>query len=77
MKIYELLRSAESFLSLIDKNDVKISDVRYLDMFADWKRLREEGHKYEFIVHYLSTQYDISPSSVERITRRLNQDLRI
>lgn len=77
MKIYELLRSAESFLVLIDKNEVRIGDVRYLDMFADWQRLRGEGHKYEFIVHYLSTQYDISPSTVERITRRLNQELRI
>lgn len=77
MKIYELLRSAESFLSLIDKNEVKIADVRYLDMFSDWQRLRKEGHKYEFIIHYLSTQYEISPSTVERTTRRLNQELKI
>lgn len=77
MKIYELLKGAESICTLLDANGCKCSDVRYLAMYADWVRLRAEGHKYDFIVHYLSTQYEISKSSVERITRRLGQDVKM
>lgn len=77
MKIYDLLCVSESVCKMLDANNIKASDVRYLGMFEDWERLRKEGHKYDFIIHYLSTQYEISPSSVERITRRLNRDMKI
>lgn len=77
MKIYDLLHLSESVCKMLDVNNIKASDVRYLKMFEDWARLRKEGHKYDFIIHYLSTQYEISPSSVERITRRLNRDVKI
>lgn len=77
MKVYELLKGTESVCTLLDSNGCKCSDVRNLQMFEDWVRLRKEGHKYDFIVHYLSTQYEVSLSSVERITRRLNQDVKM
>lgn len=77
MKIYDLLRLSESVCKTLDMNNIKATDARYLRMYEDWVRMRKEGHKYDFIVHYLSTQYEISPSTVERITRRLNRDARL
>lgn len=75
MSIYELLKSAASVCNTLEQNGANASDVRYLSMYEDWVRLRNEGHKYDFIVHYLSTQYDISRSSVERITRRMSREV--
>lgn len=74
-KAVEVLRVARSICELLAGNDIKASDVRYLDMYDDWCRLRGEGHKFRYIVYYLSTQYDLSESNLLRIVRRMDKEV--
>ena len=45
MKQYELMKSAESVLKVLAKNNIDIKDVERLKMYEDYARLKSEGHK--------------------------------
>lgn len=75
MKAIDILTCAESVCRILGRNDIDPKDVRYIDLFRDWVRMKMEGHKYQYIVYYLSTEYDVSETSVYRIVKRLEKDI--
>lgn len=76
MTQYDLLRTAESLLNILTANDVDAKDVKYLDLYEDFVRLKDEGHKVCYIVYYLSQQYECSEATVYRVVKRMAQDIR-
>lgn len=72
---YEFLKMCESVCHTLDTNGIPPSDVRYLKMYADWVRMRAEGHKYAYIAYYLTTQYGVSETSLYRIVKRMEKQL--
>lgn len=77
MKVIDVLVMAESLCRLLADNNIDPTDVRYIELYRDWVRMRAEGHKYSYIVYYLSIQYDVSESSVNRIVKRMNKEINI
>lgn len=75
MKAIDILTCAESVCGILGRNDIDPKDVRYIDLYRDWVRMKKEGHKYQYIVYYLSTEYDVSETSVYRIVKRLEKDI--
>ncbi len=75
MKIYELLEVMRSGLESMAANGIEARDIRYLDMFREYIRLKGEGHKYIYIVHYLSQQYDVSEVTVYRVVKKFNKSM--
>ena len=75
MKQYELMKSAESILKLLAKNNIDIKDVERLRMYEDYARLKREGHKMTYIVYYLTEQYSIGAATVYRVAKRMEQDV--
>lgn len=76
MTQYELLRTAESLLNILDANDVDAKDVKYLGLYHDFVRLKKEGHKIGYVVYYLSQQYECSEATVYRVVKRMAQDIK-
>lgn len=76
MTQYELLRMAESLLTILAANDVDAKDVKYLEMYRDFVRLKKEGHKIGYVVYYLSQQYECSEATVYRVVKRMAQDIK-
>lgn len=76
MTQYDLLRTAESLLTILTVNDIDARDVKYLDLYKDFVRLKEEGHKVGYVVYYLSQQYECSEATVYRVVKRMTQDIR-
>lgn len=76
MTQYDLLRTAESLLTILTANDVDAKDVKYLELYEDFVRLKDEGHKVGYIVYYLSQQYECSEATVYRVVKRMAQDIR-
>lgn len=76
MTQYELLRMAESLLTILAANDVDAKDVKYLGLYRDFVRLKKEGHKIGYVVYYLSQQYECSEATVYRVVKRMTQDIR-
>lgn len=77
MKAVDVLRMAESICHTLADNDIEAKDVRNIQMYDEWKRMRSEGHKYSYIIYYLTTQYDISESGIMRIVKRLDKDIEL
>lgn len=71
MTRYELIKSAESILSICDTAGIAPSEARYLAVYEDWQRLTKEGHKKVWILAYLAQQYNISEATVKRIARKM------
>lgn len=77
MRAIDVLRANESFCRLMTENDIEPSDVLSIRMYDDWVRLRKEGHKYKFIMFYLTHQYGKSESGVLRIVKRMEREVKI
>lgn len=75
MKQYELLKTVESILSVFEKNGIDAKDVKYLKLYDEYKRLKDEGHKVGYIVYYLSTQYECGEATIYRVIKRMNKEL--
>ena len=75
MKAVDILNFASGIGATMVKNNVKPSDYSYVEMYSEYMRMRSEGHKYEYIVYYLSNQYNVSEASVYRIVKRLDKEL--
>ena len=76
MTQYELLKTAESLLVVLMSNDVDANDVKYLEMYQEYMRLKKEGHKVCYVVYYLSQQYECSEATVYRVVKRMTQKIR-
>nr|DAK71950.1 MAG TPA: type AsnC-type helix-turn-helix domain [Caudoviricetes sp.] len=76
MTQYELLKTAESLLFVLMSNDVDAKDVKYLEMYQEYMRLKKEGHKVGYVVYYLSQQYECSEATVYRVVKRMTQKIR-
>jgi hypothetical protein len=76
MTQYELLKTAESLLAVLMSNDVDAKDVKYLEMYQEYMRLKKEGHKVGYVVYYLSQQYECSEATVYRVVKRMTQKIR-
>lgn len=76
MTQYDLLRAAESLLTILTDNDVDAKDIKYLGLYKDYVRLKKEGHKVGYVVYYLSQQYECSEATVYRVVKRMAQDIR-
>ena len=71
MTQYDLLKTAESLLFVLMSNDVDAKDVKYLEMYKEYMRLKKEGHKVGYVVYYLSQQYECSEATVYRVVKRM------
>lgn len=75
MKAIDILTLAEGICTTLDKNDIRCSDVRYVEMYREWQRLKNEGHKWDWIMYWLGRQYDMSEASVWRTLKRMDRDI--
>lgn len=44
-------------------------------MFADYRRLKGEGHKMCYIAYYLSQEYSCGEATVYRVIKRMQQEI--
>lgn len=75
MTQYELLKTAESLCRTLCDKHIKPEDVQYLQLYADYIRLKGEGHKISFITYWLGEQYGCSERTVMRVVNRMGRKL--
>lgn len=75
MTKYEILKASASVCKILADNGVSPSDYKFVGLVEEYNRLKGEGHKYAYIVFYLSQQYDIGETTVYRIIKRLGEEI--
>lgn len=77
MKKYEMLKASASVCKVLADNGISPTDYKFVSMVEEYNRMKREGHKYAYIVFYLSQQYGIGETTVYRVIKRLCEDIAI
>ena len=81
MKVYEFLRLYKPLLTCINRNNIDIDDVIYLDIYHDYLDIKGkalENDMSEREIHaFLSKEYKIPLPKIKKAINRLNEDLNI
>lgn len=77
MTKYEILKASASVCKILADNGISPSDYKFLSLVEEYNRLKGEGHKYAYMVFYLSQQYDIGETTVYRIIKRLGEEINL
>lgn len=72
MTIYELLSSNQSLLNLMLKNSIKRTDMEYIGMMDDYKKMRMQRQKVGYIVNFLADKYGISVRTVFNVVKKMS-----
>lgn len=75
MTTYELLKINERLIMTMQQQTVELSDVRYLDMYKEYLRMVNEGHKKTYIIAFLSDEYNIGQRTLYRVIDKLSTEV--
>lgn len=74
MTIYEILSFNKELLRRLCDVGVKADDYRYVDLFRDYTKMIECGHKATYTVAVLAEKYSMSERKVYSVIRHLRTD---
>lgn len=77
MTTYELLKTNENMLRLIVENRIAISDVTHLQIYAQYKKMKEEGHKVGYITIHLADKYGMTDRGIYKVIKRLSKKVEL
>lgn len=77
MKVYEVMKLSEKVLEILQNSCIKVEDVRYLQMYSDYQKMREAGGKMSYIVAALVDSYHVSERQIYYVVKKLSQDCNI
>lgn len=72
MKVIDLLKLHKSLLKFFMDTGIRIEDVRYIDLYNDYKTLLDNGNKVSYIVILLSVRYNVSERNVYSLIKRFS-----
>ncbi len=55
------MKISSDTLYLLSENDIKMSDVKYLDMYSEYEAMIAKSLKVTYIVEHLSEEYGVNP----------------
>ena len=71
------MKISSDTLYLLSGNDIKMSDVKYLDMYSEYEKMMAKSLKVTYIVEHLSDKYGVSVAQVYRIIRRFKRTIKV
>lgn len=77
MKVIELLKIDQKVLELLQECCIKMDDVRYVEMYDDYKQIISRGGKITYAVAVLSEKYKISERKVYYLLRKFSNDCNV
>lgn len=54
---------------------IDVSDLKYLDLYKEYIRLKGEGHKKTYIMQYLSDEYGVTDRTIYRIIDKFSTEI--
>lgn len=73
MTVYDLIKVYEGPMNVLNDARVNISNVRYIDLYKEYLRLSNEGHKQIYIVDYLMERFSVGQATVYRVIRKFSE----
>ena len=77
MNATELLRVNKTFVDVVLKNNITLTDVRYIDLVCQYDEMVQQGEKKTYIKAKLAEAYGTSVRNIERTLKRMRRKVRI
>jgi len=77
MTRYEILKMNEQLFKLMRENGIETSDVQYIYLYEDYKRMKAKKHKVSYIVCFLSEKYEITERGIYKIIKRFGERIKV
>lgn len=74
MKVIEILKLNKGLLNVFQNVGIRVEDVRYIDLYNDYKSMLDDGEKVSYIVAFLSDRYHVSERKVYALIKWLQSD---
>jgi hypothetical protein len=74
MKLIEILNLNRELISNFQKAGVRLDDVRYIDLYNEYRTLAEKGEKVSYIVACLADKYGICERKVYSLLKRYKSE---
>ena len=77
MKAIELIKVNRKAFALASEIGLHLEDWKYIALYDEYRAMRGENEKYNYTIAFLSKKYGIGESSVKRLIRRMEQEVKI
>lgn len=75
MKALDILKNNQELLSMMQRNDIDVSDIDYIPIVEAYLDMKSRGFKVTFAVEYLSDKHCVSVANIYRAIKRLNTEV--
>ena len=77
MKIIEIVKINRELLKNLHTAGVRIENAKYIDLYADYRRMLANGDKVSYIVIVLSNKYAVSERKVYGLIKHFQSDCKL
>ena len=70
MQLIEILKLNRQLLINFQKAGVRLDDVRFIDLYNEYRSLASSGEKVSYIVAHLASEYNVSERKVYSLIKR-------
>ena len=74
MKVIEILNFNRELLKRLQAAGIRLEDARYIDLYADYTRLLDQGEKVTYAVAEMSEKYSESARNDSALVQRYTRD---
>ena len=74
MKVYEILSLNHDFMKMLLKFGISLDDGKWVELYHEYKKLKDMDHKMVYIVAFLSEKYEICERKVYKIIKSMEKD---
>lgn len=64
-------------MNVLNEANVNLTDVKYIDLYREFLRMKSEGHKLTYIVAFLMDEYSVGQATVYRIIDKFGKAVSI
>jgi hypothetical protein len=75
MKVYEAIQLCKPFIDSLKNYNIKVDYIKHMDLYNDFTRLKDEGHKITYISSYLAGVYNVSERTVYAIVKKMEEEV--
>lgn len=77
MTVYDLIKVYEGPMNVLNEANVNLTDVRYIDLYQEFLRMKSEGHKLTYIVAFLMDEYSVGQATVYRVIDKFGKPVKV
>ena len=74
MKVYEFLSLHKEFLKMLHSFGISFDDCKWVELYHEYKKMKDMDHKMVYIVAFLSEKYEICERKVYKIIKSMERD---